>query len=503
MNRYILYYSPFMRHWMLHFMYWFIFTLISTIWSCNRRSHISDQAGTSTSTATEPILIPEDSAHFFYDDLFNKNTVFDFYRRKDFKPVWLADNNFSLRADSMIALIKDARSYGLLPQDYHLHEIESMIGADGFFDKEMHVIRADILLSDAFLTMADHLNSGRINKTGDRRLQTNVASDTTLMLLLNNVLAGKGVQKVLESQEPRHERYKLLRAELRKLLQTAEPDEQCELLEGKTADTNCSRKISILEINMERWRWNEALPERYILINIPSYTLWVIESDEVVLQSRIIVGTPENPTPVLNGLIECFVIYPYWNVPRSIATKELLPKIKKDSTYIERHHYDVLTTHGAVVDPSSVDWKVYSADNFPFSLRQREGSDNTLGIIKFQFNNPYSVYLHDTNAKRLFRKTTRALSHGCVRVEKAIELANYLIADDSIYCSPEDLVQYLELSQRKDIILLHPIPLLIRYFTAEYGDGDMKFLPDIYQMDEQLMEMIYSRREPDLWLGFK
>ncbi len=140
--------------------------------------------------------------------------------------------------------------------------------------------------------------------------------------------------------------------------------------------------------------------------------------------------------------------------------------------------------NGKVLNPSTLKWKTFHEDYFPVILRQREGPDNSLGVIKFQFKNPYAIYLHDTNAKGLFRKDDRALSHGCVRVEKARDLAFYLVKDDSILCTPDDLAQYLEIKHRMEINIVNPIPVFIRYFTAEANADTLLIYKDIYEMDK-------------------
>jgi murein L,D-transpeptidase YcbB/YkuD len=139
-----------------------------------------------------------------------------------------------------------------------------------------------------------------------------------------------------------------------------------------------------------------------------------------------------------------------------------------------------------------VDWSAYDADNFPFILRQREGSENTMGIIKFIFNNRYGVYLHDTNVRGLFAQPQRALSHGCIRVHKAVALARYLIKDDHVV-SPEDLDQYLMLQHRMEIRLIRPMPLYLQYFTCDVKDGEVVFYDDVYGKDQALIDVLYRR----------
>jgi murein L,D-transpeptidase YcbB/YkuD len=226
-------------------------------------------------------------------------------------------------------------------------------------------------------------------------------------------------------------------------------------------------------------------------VNVPAYTLSIVENDTVVVESNVIVGKPETPTPELESLVRSFIIYPYWHVPKSIV-KEILPQIQADTFYLRRHNYDVLNAQGKPVSAKTVDWSAYDADNFPFILRQREGSENTMGIIKFIFNNRYGVYLHDTNVRGLFAQPQRALSHGCIRVHKAVALARYLIKDDHVV-SPEDLDQYLMLQHRMEIRLIRPMPLYLQYFTCDVKDGEVVFYDDVYGKDQALIDVLYRR----------
>lgn len=149
------------------------------------------------------------------------------------------------------------------------------------------------------------------------------------------------------------------------------------------------KKVQRIEVNMERWRYEKMeIGHRYIWINVPSFHLQVIESGRVTMESRIIVGKPESPTPVLSSLIECITLYPYWYIPRKIAIEEYLPQIQKDTSFLTRNNFDVLDRKGNVLNPDTLDWQVYTVKYFPISLRQREGPENSLGVIKFVFDNP-------------------------------------------------------------------------------------------------------------------
>jgi murein L,D-transpeptidase YcbB/YkuD len=220
--------------------------------------------------------------------------------------------------------------------------------------------------------------------------------------------------------------------------------------------------------------------------------LQLILNDTVRFYSKIIVGKPDKPTPLLSSMVDCIVLFPYWYVPRKIAVEEYLPIIQHDSSFITRNNFEILR-RGLVVNPDSIDWQMFNENYFPVSLRQREGTENSLGVIKFVFDNPYAVYLHDTNSKRSFSNKMRALSHGCVRVEKAIDLAHILVTGDLIKKS-NTITRYLKKEERHAISLSKPMPIYIRYITCEYRNDVLYCYADIYNQDAKLLASFYGNK---------
>jgi L,D-transpeptidase YcbB len=180
-------------------------------------------------------------------------------------------------------------------------------------------------------------------------------------------------------------------------------------------------------------------------------------------------------------------------VPRKITVNEYLPIIKKDSNFITRNNFDVLDRNGRIQDLSAIDWKKYNRNNFPFTLRQREGTENSLGILKFIFDNPFAVFLHDTNAKRLFKNKKRAFSHGCIRLEKAYEFSHYLIGGNRTKLSPKTLDKYMGEKKRVTINLSHPVPIYIRYLTCDVKNNELLFFDDVYKKDKALIHTLYHQ----------
>jgi L,D-transpeptidase YcbB len=433
-----------------------------------------------------------DSSQSNFANLFASSAAKKFYQSNNFVPVWLKDKITTSLADSLLYIIRMARTYGLQPKDYHLNELEELIRQRHVFNDSAYASKVDILFTDAFFTFTNHLRHGRVTPDSLKRYTTSVLSDSLQIVLLQSALRKNELSRIFESQEPGFVSYRKMKRFLRQLIQSGDSLEQKMILAGYDPDSSeFSAKVRTLEINLERWRWEHRSKGRYITVNIPSYTLEVMEDDSVAFTSRVIVGSPKNQTPELDGLIKTFTIYPYWNVTRNIAVKEMLPNLKTDSTYLQAHHYEVFDVAGNVLDPATIDWTQYHANNFPFTIRQKEGIHNALGLIKFTFENPYAVYLHDTNARLMFRREKRALSHGCVRVENALELGRFLVRDNEMV-SPEDLDQYLEM-QKQYTVRIDPIPVHLRYFTCEVKGDSVIFLQDVYKRDAPIKEVLNRR----------
>ena len=251
-------------------------------------------------------------------------------------------------------------------------------------------------------------------------------------------------------------------------------------------------RIRQLEINMERWRWApRELGARYILVNIADFALEVIEHHRPVLTMRTIVGRPDRPTPILRGTLSHLVLSPYWHVPARIALQDKLPLIRRQPGYLARHGFQVLRGNQAV-DPATVNWAQITRKNFPYTLRQRPGTTNALGRVKFLFPNPFDVYLHDTSSRELFQESVRAFSSGCVRLEKPLELAAYLLRDHPAW-TPDRIRAASERQQEQVVPLATPLPVYLLYWTAwAEADGRVQFRPDVYERDAALEKILYK-----------
>ncbi|MBK5094348.1 MAG: L,D-transpeptidase family protein [Deltaproteobacteria bacterium] len=258
-------------------------------------------------------------------------------------------------------------------------------------------------------------------------------------------------------------------------------------------------RVRQIVLNMERWRWiPHDMGNRHILVNIPDYKMSVVENSEIRMDMRIIVGKDYTATPVFSGSIKYLEVNPYWNIPHSISVEEILPKIRKDPAYLENQKIRVFETwreNAPEIDPATVDWNEVEDRGFSFKLRQDPGPLNPLGRVKFIFPNKFAVYLHDTPARGLFQNPTRGFSHGCIRVEKPLNLAVTLLGDD-IRHSREKILEAIESGVRETIPLREPMPVHILYWTAWVDEGGtIQFRKDIYARDNPL-EMALKESPP-------
>jgi murein L,D-transpeptidase YcbB/YkuD len=256
-------------------------------------------------------------------------------------------------------------------------------------------------------------------------------------------------------------------------------------------------RVRQIELNMERLRWlPRDLGKRHVFINIPNFELDFVENDKTIITMRAVVGKYSNPSPILSSEINHIVINPSWHVPPSIATSEILPLLRKDPSYLAKNNikvYKIVDGNRREINPETVDWTQVSEKNFNYKFRQRPGSKNVLGRVKFIFPNPFDVYLHDTSSPELFIRTTRTFSHGCLRVEKPIELAEFLLQSDPEW-TPDNIVSAINKRGEKTVWLIEPIPIHIAYLTAWVDDdGSIQFRNDIYGLDKVLDEAMNRR----------
>lgn len=265
----------------------------------------------------------------------------------------------------------------------------------------------------------------------------------------------------------------------------------------RALNTPLPYRLRQIKLNLERWRWiPRNLGYRHLLINIADFKLKVIENRETMLEMRVVVGKTYRKTPVFSGAMKYLVLNPQWHVPTKIAVEDLLPKIKKDPQFLVTQHFKIFNgwqKGAAEINSETINWSQLNEDNFSFKLIQGAGPRNALGRIKFMCPNKFAVYLHDTPQRSLFERAVRGFSSGCIRVEKAIDLAEYVLSDDDQW-TKEDIKKAISTGERKVIVLKKRIPVHIVYRTAWVSpDGILHFRSDIYERDNPLDKALQER----------
>ncbi len=257
-------------------------------------------------------------------------------------------------------------------------------------------------------------------------------------------------------------------------------------------------RIEQLRLNLERARWVLGdLAEDFIIVNIAGFKAYVVRDSDIVWQTDVQVGKTFHQTPVFRDEMKYVVFNPTWTVPYSIATKEMLPRIKIDPTYFETRDFDIKDRSGQLVSADSIDWSQISRRNFPYTFVQRPGPRNALGRVKFIFPNEHSVYLHDTPSKSLFGRAERAFSHGCVRVKNPFDLAEVLLGSEG--WDQEKIKATLDSRETKAVYLPEALPVLLLYWTAEIGPGgDVHFYTDVYERDARIAKALAEPSKVEL-----
>jgi L,D-transpeptidase YcbB len=261
----------------------------------------------------------------------------------------------------------------------------------------------------------------------------------------------------------------------------------------KSLNVPVESRLQQLLVNLERRRWMpRTFGSEYIFVNIPDFGLTAYRNNEPHLRMPVIVGKPMNQTPIFSDTLEYIVFNPYWYVPRSIAKEEILPEVQEDPDYLEKKNYELIDEDEQLLNKDVKDiFSVENIENFTVRIRQKPGPANALGLVKFMFPNDHAIYLHDTPADQLFEASERDFSHGCIRVERPTELAEFLLNGK---WTREDILRALERSERQKIHLPQAIPVAIVYLTAWMDEeGTLQFREDPYGHDEQLWSALHPK----------
>jgi L,D-transpeptidase YcbB len=271
------------------------------------------------------------------------------------------------------------------------------------------------------------------------------------------------------------------------------------IIDAKTVEemnVSAAARIGQVRVNLERARWVLGrLGQDFLLVNLPAFKGYLIRGGKNVWEARTQIGEEAMQTPTFRAKMTTVVFNPDWTVPPTILAKEVIEPLQNGDDVLTRKGLVVYDAQNEVVDPSSIDWSSVTPETFPYTIRQPPGTDNALGRVKFLFPNSYSIYLHDTPNLHLFDAQRRTFSHGCIRIENPLELAQILLAGQDDW-GPAKIEETLATGEKTEVPLEHRIPVLIVYWTVTVGaSGEVKYAQDIYNLDAPLFAALVRGSE--------
>lgn len=418
--------------------------------------------------------------------LYYPQSVYRFYIQRSFDPIWIKIQKDQKKTYDALVLIDCVLQFGLTHDDYHPKEL--------LYDRLNNILehpqttntyqkaRFEIMLTDALINFINNLHFGKLNPYyGSNKIDAGNIKGFNAEQTLSYALRQKDFISVLVHVQPSTKQYRDFQYQINLIKGAYTGD--CSEIPGED--------IQKIAINMERIRWANMPDSTFIHINIPSYTLKFHQPD-TTYQFKVVVGKPSTPTPTLESTINYFTTAPEWRVPNSIFRKELLPKALRDVNYLETNHYAIYNKQGKYITPSDASLALIKQNPNNYYITQSPGCDNALGLVVFRFPNIYDIYLHDTPQQKYFKQSSRAYSHGCIRVEQAEKLARLILTNDGNQNKISDLYQAIAANQTKTFTLNKPLPIKITYLTCEVVNGSLVNYQDVYDLDDSLEMALYN-----------
>ncbi|WP_206984478.1 L,D-transpeptidase scaffold domain-containing protein [Hymenobacter telluris] len=415
--------------------------------------------------------------------------VQQFYSQRDFTPAWThADSaGWNHNARQALALLRCAPEYGLDPATYSWSILSALPDSLHYLAAKTATLAGyELRLTDALLRFATHLRYGRLHPLTLTPIVLTQPQTQEAVDGLRQALASPELTTAFLSCQPTSRAYCQLQQAWSATLRQ-HPDS----LHPTTGNAADFRRVAL---NLERLRWDLQRPDSgdYALVNIAAYQLQLIRNGQVVQSHRIVVGKPDTPTPTLDSRITVFVTAPEWRVPYSIAVNEMLPELQNDPGFLADNNYFLLDYRGRRVNPWRVNWQRITPQTFPYTIRQTAGRHNALGNIVFYFTNQHGIYVHDTPARALFREPKRARSHGCIRIEKPLELAAFLLKREGQQAALPDIRRSIATHDRCRYDLAGGLPIRIRYYTCEAQNNHIRYYADVYCQDEAVAAAFFK-----------
>lgn len=412
-----------------------------------------------------------------------------FYAGRGYRPLWIEDGSANAEASALFSALRSAQDHGLDPKLYGVEKHRKALDAARTADALAEV---ELALSTTLSVYASDLYGGRLDPSDLSPSWKLKAKQVDATSALESV-ASSGVTATLAKAAPSTEPYRALQAKLKALRVAAASGGASAVPVVGGESIPVEDAIARVEVGLERLRWApRRFPQRYAWVDMAGFKLAVKENDRDALEMRVIIGERQKQTPMFRSTITYLVFNPSWTLPKSIAL-DLLPKIRRDPKSLERQGIVVHPAGGdEVLDPSEIDWRKVSEDRFPYRFEQPPGPKNPLGRVKFMFPNEFEVYLHDTPAGALFDRTVRTFSHGCVRLEKPLALAEYLLQSNSPPWTRRDIDTAIAKGETQQVSLKEPMPLFLWYQTAwvDSDSDELRLRPDVYGWDRPVQQAL-------------
>lgn len=383
--------------------------------------------------------------------------VQEFYAANNSTLFWVSSKKNIKNANKWLIEMELAKSFGFVSDKLQIDQVRVALLNKKSIDTSLKD-STDQQMTGLVLNFLKELQQGNIKFDYD---EVYISRDSVYIYQLLNSDTGESVSTFVSGLESKDPDYWVLKNYLN---------------DSITSNDSLKYKSILLALNYRKYLTVNHQSE-YLFVNIAAAEAIYFKNDIPAMKMRTVPGTKSKPTPTIASYITGFVTFPSWNVPHQIAVMELLPKIQADSTYLVKHNFEVVDGKGVAVDDSLLNWKTYTAKNFPFYFRQSTGSGNSLGVIKFNLLNPFSIFLHDTSNKTSFSNDYRFLSHGCIRLENPVGLANVLLPDTLNF---KELLAGKKNTKSNTIMLPKKIPTYIVYNTANVLNNQVTFLPDVY-----------------------
>jgi len=411
--------------------------------------------------------------------------IASFYSAETTEPIWTDEGGFADRAKKVTEVIRKADDWGLKAANFDLPNLAASSPTNEV------LAAAELKLAVAVLKYVRHARGGRLRPSSVSRLFDQTPEVAEPLGIMKDLASTANAGEYLKRQHPQHPQFELLRQALLKA-RGAKPT-------GATTKKNAATIRRILA-NMERWRWMPRnLGSFYVWDDVPAQKVSVISDRKVLFHEKMVVGKPKTPTPIFSSDMEYIIFHPSWGVPPGMKRNELWPQLrnsnggwfssKPSASAVLRSHGLRVTRGGVPVNPDSVNWSKVNISSYHFT--QAPGPTNVLGIVKFRFPNKHSVYMHDTPERHLFGDRERAFSHGCMRVQRPVRLAEVLLKHDKGW-NKGQVKQKKRRGAR--IKLSTPIAVHIAYFTVVADEnGKLDFRRDLYGLDRRVLSKLEGR----------